>query len=293
MAAPLAGLRVVCLGVYVPAPLAAHRLSTWGASVVDVEPPAGDPLAGWCPAWYAELHAGHDVRRLDLKRDDDRGTFESLLAGADLLLTSLRPAALARLALDWPSLTARHPRLCHVAIVGFAAPRADEAGHDLTYVAPTGLLEPPALPATLVADLAGAERAASAALALLLGRERGRGADRAEVSLAGSAAGFADPLRHGLTGAGRILGGGFAGYGLYEASDGWVAVAALEPHFWARLTRELGVPDEASHHDLAGALRRRSAREWADWAMERDLPVAAVEPVGARRPAAPSTPSPA
>jgi crotonobetainyl-CoA:carnitine CoA-transferase CaiB-like acyl-CoA transferase len=66
-----------------------------------------------------------------------------------------------------------------------------------------------------------------------------------------------------------VLGGGFAPYGLYEARDGWVAVAALEPHFAARLEEELGA-------DFPARLRERTADEWEAWADERDLPIASV-----------------
>ena len=82
------------------------------------------------------------------------------------------------------------------------------------------------MPRTLLADLAGAERAVSATLALLLDRERGSGAGYAEIALSEAAAFFAEPLRYGITKPGAHLGGGFPGYGLYEAREGWVAIAA-------------------------------------------------------------------
>jgi crotonobetainyl-CoA:carnitine CoA-transferase CaiB-like acyl-CoA transferase len=71
------------------------------------------------------------------------------------------------------------------------------------------------------------------------------------------------------------LAGGYAGYGLYEARDGWVSVAALEPHFRRRLCDELGLP-ELSHESLAGCFRTRSADAWEQWAAERDLPIEKV-----------------
>jgi crotonobetainyl-CoA:carnitine CoA-transferase CaiB-like acyl-CoA transferase len=271
----LEGLRALSLAVNVPGPAAAARLRHHGLAVVKVEPPGGDPLARFCPAWYAALAAGQEVVTLDLKAAGDRACLDDLLAATDLLLTSSRPGALARLGLGPDDLPARHPRLCHVAIVGYPAPDGERPGHDLTYLAEVGLAAPPALPRTLLADLAGAERAAAAGLALLLARERGGPAGRAEVALADVAADFAASWRHGLTGSGGILGGGFPGYGLYRAGDGWVAVAALEPHFWARLQRELGVPD-ATHDDLRRAFLTADARHWERWAAARDLPLVAV-----------------
>src|SRR5205809_4462067 len=129
------------------------------------------------------------------------------------------------------------------------------------------------MPRTLLADLAGAERAVSAALALLYARERGHGAGYAEVALAEVAATFAAPLHHGLTAAGGHLGGGFAGYRLYPAREGWIAVAALEPHFWCRLTEEL---EAADAQELARVFLTQTARYWEAWGAARDLPLVAV-----------------
>ncbi|MDF1504844.1 CoA transferase [Roseisolibacter sp. H3M3-2] len=148
MTQPLSGVRVVCAAIYVPAPLAARRLLALGAAVAKVEPPGGDPLAALSPGWHAELNADFDVVRLDLKTDAGRAALDARLADADVLLTATRPDALARLGLGWDALHARHPRLCHVAIVGHASPHASRPGHDLTYQAAEGLVAPPALPRT-------------------------------------------------------------------------------------------------------------------------------------------------
>ena len=104
---PLDGMRAVSLAVNVPGPTAAAGLVALGASVTKVEPPAGDPLAAAHPAWYDELRAGQQVVTLDLKQEADRTGLEGLLETADLLLTSNRPGALARLGLAWPVLHAR------------------------------------------------------------------------------------------------------------------------------------------------------------------------------------------
>lgn len=272
---PLQGVRVVTLAVNVPGPVAAARLHGLGAAVVKVEPPDGDPLERASAAWYRSLCAGQEVVRLNLKEPDDRRALDDLLARADLLLTSHRTAALDRLGLSWSHLHERFPRLAQVAIVGHAAPHDDRPGHDLTYVAPLGLLAPPDLPRTLLADLAGAEQAVSAALALLYARERGRGSGYTQVALAAAATMFAEPWRHGLTAAGGALGGGFAGYNLYATRDGWLAVGALEPHFWARLKSELALAGDA-RDELAAVFSTETAAYWEAWGIERDLPLAPV-----------------
>ena len=89
--APLSGVRVVTLAPNLPGPAAAHRLVQLGATVTKVESPAGDPLALAAPAYYRVLADGQDVRTLDLKTREGRGVLDTLLAGADLLLTSSRP----------------------------------------------------------------------------------------------------------------------------------------------------------------------------------------------------------
>ena len=275
---PLAGLRVVTLAVNVPGPAAAARLKALGASVVKVEPPSGDPLMHQNPAWYRALSAGQEVVKLNLKEPGDYSLLEGYLAGADVFLTSSRTGALVRLGLGPEDLRRKYPRLCGVAITGFPSPRGDEPGHDLTYLADHGLLTPPEMPRSLLADLAGAERAVSAALALILGRERGSdgAGGHVEVPLSEAASYLAQPLRYGITAPGAHLGGGFAGYGLYEASDGWIAVAALEPHFWEGLRKELGLGD-AGREELEAIFRRQTAEYWEEWAAGRDLPVAAVK----------------
>ena len=124
----LDGMRAVSLAVNVPGPTAAARLAALGASVTKIEPPGGDPLAAAHPCWYDELRSGQRVLTLDLKQAADQAILDELLEPADLLLTSSRPAALARLGLAWPALHARFPRLCQVAIVGYPAPDQDRAG---------------------------------------------------------------------------------------------------------------------------------------------------------------------
>jgi crotonobetainyl-CoA:carnitine CoA-transferase CaiB-like acyl-CoA transferase len=268
-------MRVVTLAVNVPGPAAAARLRDFGAAVTKVEPERGDPLLHVSPAWYEALASGQEVRRLDLKDPGGREELDTLLEGADLLLTSSRPASLERLGLSRGELHAAYPGLSQVAIVGNPSPRADEPGHDLTYLAGWGMLSPPDLPRTLLADLAGAERAVSAALGLLLARERSLGPGYAEVALSEAAEAFAAPLVHGLTSPGGVLGGGLPGYGLYRASDGWIAVAALEDHFLRRLLSELGL-EEADRTALEAIFLEHPAAWWERWAAERDLPVAAV-----------------
>ena len=263
------------LALNLPGPAACARLRDWGASVVKVEPPTGDPLQSYCADWYRRLHEGIEVRRIDLKGDAGKRELYALLGAADVLVTAQRPAALARLFLSPEDLAKRHPVLCHVGIVGHAPPHDGIAGHDLTYMASLGLVAPGVMPPTLFADMAGAERAVSAALALLVSRHASGRCMSMTVALADAAEALAAPRREGLTAPGALLGGALPGYNLYAARSGWIAVAALEPHFAQRLAQALGLA-ELTHAALRERFLARDAEDWEAWARERDLPIAAL-----------------
>ena len=272
---PLHGLKVLSLAPNLPGPAAAARLRDLGAAVTKLEAPGGDPMAGHNPAFYASLSAGMQVQGCDLKSAAGRAELEGLLAVSDLLLTSSRVSALARLGLTPERLAADFPALCWVAVVGHEAPHGDRPGHDLTYQAEAGLIDPQqngaGMPTSLLADMAGAVLASEAALALLLGRSLGHAGRYREVSLAGAAEYLALPRRFGLTAPGGLLAGRLPEYRLYPTSGGLLAVAALEPHFAAKLTGLLG-------DDLEAVFLTRSAAEWEAWAGEHDLPLVAIGP---------------
>jgi crotonobetainyl-CoA:carnitine CoA-transferase CaiB-like acyl-CoA transferase len=268
-------LEVVALVTNIPGPLAAAVLLADGARVVKVEPPDGDALAAAAPAWYEAITAGMQVLRLDLRAPDARREVDALLDSADVLITAMRGSALRRLSLEWTQLHERRPRLCHVALVGESAPNDDRAGHDLTYQAQSGLIDPPAMPRSVFADLFAAERAVAATYRALFERERTQRSMRVEITIAGGAAYLADALRYGLTTPDGPLGGALSVYRLYETTDGWIALAALEPHFQARLREALRI-ESLDTAALAACFGERSCAYWEDLARQYDLPLAAV-----------------
>jgi crotonobetainyl-CoA:carnitine CoA-transferase CaiB-like acyl-CoA transferase len=269
----LHGIKVLNLALNLPGPAAGRHLQQMGAAVTKLEPPSGDPMEQYHGGWYRDMAAGQTLIRCDLKAEEGRQRLHELLAATDLLITASRPAALARLGLDWQTLHGRYPQLCQVAIVGYPAPRDNEAGHDLTYQASLGLLTPPQMPRTLLADMAGAERTVSSALGLLLGRERGGGGSYAEVALSEAVAALAEPLRYGTTATGALLGGGVPEYNIYLTREGWVAVAALEPHFKSRLEEALNVQAAGEYR---AAFLARSAAEWETMGQQLDIPIVAI-----------------
>lgn len=272
----LAGYKILNLSTNLPGPYAAARLRDYGAAVTKIEPPAGDNMKHLGAGWYEKLTNNMDVQVLDLKSESDQDKLHALLQDTDLLLTANRPAALARLGLDWDTLHAKYPQLCQVAIVGYPPPRENVAGHDLTYQAAYKTLSPPELPKVLVADLGGAERATAEAIALLLQRERTGEAAFSYVALSEAAEAFADCIRYDVTVPGGILGGGLPNYRIYNTQSGYLAVAALEPHFFHNLMAALELSPEDTDA-LESTFMQRTAEAWEVWALERDLPLEAIK----------------
>jgi crotonobetainyl-CoA:carnitine CoA-transferase CaiB-like acyl-CoA transferase len=273
---PLTGVKIVTVAFNLPGPAAVAKLCAYGAEVVKVEPPQGDPLELHTPALYHELSAGQQVVRLDLKQDADRRKLAEQLAAADVLVTSTLPASLERLGLDWPGLHARFPRLCQVAIVGYPPPDEELTGHDLTYQASVGLVQPPQMPQTLLADMAGAQSAVTETFAVLAERARTGEGVLSQVPIAAALEFYTLPLRHGMTAPGGHLAGKLPQYNLYPTRAGWLAVAALEPQFWAKLQAVLELK-QGTYEELKAVLAARSAAEWEAWATEQRLPLAEVK----------------
>lgn len=271
MSHPLSGVVIVSVAINLPGPLAASRLTELGASVIKVEPPQGDPLRSVAPDWYEELVAGQEVVPLDLKDPSNRSRFEELLVNADVLLTSMRPSALARLDLVE---RLRSRSIALVEIVGHDGLRAEQPGHDLTYQAEHGTLLPPDLPLVPVADVLGSERAVVATLSALRQRDQGARDVHERVVLEEAAHAAAAGVRHGLTSPGAVLGGAVPSYGMYATADGFVAVAAIEPHFAERLTRLIG----STREELTRAFAAQPTSYWTALGQNQDLPLVAVAP---------------
>lgn len=272
MLLPLEGIRIVSLAVNVPGPVAAAGLRDLGATIVKVEPPAGDPLAGYSPEWYRNLLQGQEVITLNLKESEQRERFDYLLSRSDLLITSMRPGALKRLNLTWLQLHKQFQKLSHISIVGYDSPKENLSGHDLTYQASAGLISPPNLPQTLIADLATAEKVVSTALALILASQKEQIGAFSQISIESVVNGFRTPIHYGLTCSNGLLGGASPGYNIYRTAEGWIAVAALEPHFWHKLIRQLDLED-IRYEDLQNVFLTRTALEWESWAFTNDIPI--------------------
>jgi crotonobetainyl-CoA:carnitine CoA-transferase CaiB-like acyl-CoA transferase len=283
-------LRILSLALNLPGPAALMRCRRMGATCVKIEPPAGDPMGLYNPAAYAELHEGVRVLQADLKSEAGQKLVHQELEKADVLLTSFRPSAIEKLGLGWKALHSRYPMLSHVAIVGAPGQRAEEPGHDLTYLADNGLVPGLELPATLYADMSGSLMASEAVLQAAVKRLEPYGGSGDphpqgryyEVALSEAAAYLGLPRRWGLTQPTGAVGGAHAGYRVYVCKDGRVAVAALEPHFAAALCEAAGVQGAremrtmfapATHEAVAAFLSGKTCAELDALAVQQDIPL--------------------
>ena len=142
MAGPMEGIKVVELGVWVAGPAAGGILADWGADVVKIEPPDGDPARMFgrmlgieddvSPPFEMDNRSKRSIV-LDLASDDGRDTAFELLSGADVFLTNIRPGALARIGLDFETVATSNPRLVYGLITGYgeSGPDADRAAYDV------------------------------------------------------------------------------------------------------------------------------------------------------------------
>ena len=297
---PLKGVRILSLALNLPGPAALMRCHAMGATCAKLEPPApkdmppgtpGDPMGYYNKTTYAELHEGVRVLSADLKTEAGQKALHRELAKTDVLLTSFRPSALVKLGLEWKALHTRYPALSQVAIVGAPGARAEEPGHDLTYLADNGLVDGLALPPTLYADMGGSVMASEAVLKATLMQKRGSGKGVfIEVALADAAAYLALPRTWGLTrppgahGANDIggsVGGGHAGYRVYPCKDGRVAVAALEPHFAKALCLAAGVDHTnmlsmfapVTHAGIAAYFTKQTRQQLDLLSVDKDIPL--------------------
>jgi crotonobetainyl-CoA:carnitine CoA-transferase CaiB-like acyl-CoA transferase len=268
-APPLAGSVVLSLGHTLPGLYCLAALRDLGAEVVRVERPAragAGAYAGLARQFpVRSLVAGTSQLALDLAQEAGRDAFRRLAARADAVLEGFRPGVARRLGIDHETLRAEHPELVYVAISGYGqdSPWRDRAGHDVNYLAETGVLalsNPRGLPGATFADgLAGLAAALNLVAARLAARATGRGAFVDLAIVDAPLFLMASELEHfWLTGDSRGAGdthltGRYPWYGVHATRDGGaVAVGAVEPAFHAALCRGIGHPELAERQHAEG-----------------------------------------
>jgi alpha-methylacyl-CoA racemase len=307
---PLAGIAVLDLSTVGPGTRATRLLADYGARVVKVGAPPRRAGVQVEPAFWAySARRGWQQARIDLKAPEGRDAFLALAAKADVVLESYRPGVAAKLGVGYEDVRRVNPRIVYCSTSGYGqtGPAAGWAGHDLDYLALGGYLhtsgrgadgKPPLPGATIADSAAGGMHAALAIVTALFARDRSGAGAYLDVSVAeGVLSLMSLPIdEHLATGAQPgpghdVLTGRYAWYDTYRCRDGkWLAVGAIEPHFFRNLVKALGCEaflerqyDDAAQPrmraDFAAAFATRERDDWVAELAPGDCCVAPVQTI--------------
>lgn len=303
----LDGLRILDLTRLLPGPFCTLYLAQLGATVIKIEEPnGGDYARSLQPELFELANRNKASVTLDLRKAEDVEAFKTLVVDADVVIESFRPGVMDRLGCGYEICKAINPRLVFAALTGYGqtGPYRDRAGHDMNYCGYAGALDQigttsgaPVLPGFQIADLAGgALTCALALLAAVLGAQAsGEGCFVDAAMLDGTLA-----LQAVTLGTLRALGaapargedmltGALPNYSVYETADGkHVAMAALEPKFWANFCAAVGRPEwgrrtpapgvagAALRAEVAALFKTRTRDDWEAFLADRDACVSAI-----------------
>jgi crotonobetainyl-CoA:carnitine CoA-transferase CaiB-like acyl-CoA transferase len=281
----LQDIRILDLSRMLPGPYCSMMLADLGAEVIKIEEPKiGDPTRKSPPmieghsAPFAQVNRNKKSIAIDLKNAEGRGIFLKLAATADVVIEQFRPGVVDRLGINYAAVAEINPRIVYCALTGFGqdGPHRERSGHDLNYLALSGVLGlttddrgKPVIPGVQIADLAGGMIAGFAILAALLARERtGRG-QFVDVSMFDVMVSMLPiPAAHHFAGStipvgGKyVLSGAYPFYNVYETTDGkFMTLGALEPKFWANFCRKVDREDLAARQFDAGERRENLFEE--------------------------------
>jgi crotonobetainyl-CoA:carnitine CoA-transferase CaiB-like acyl-CoA transferase len=269
MQGPLSSLKVLDFSTLLPGPFASLLLADMGAEVLRIESPTRLDLLRVLPphdhgtsASHAYLNRNKRSLALDLKQPEALEAVRRLVADYDIVLEQFRPGVMDRLGIGYEALRAINPRLIYVAITGYGqtGPYRDRAGHDINYLALSGLAShsgrhdggPPPL-GMQVADVAGGSlHGVIGLLAAVVARNQSGLGQYVDVSMTDCAFSL-----NALAGAGYLAAGvepqpesqmlnGGSFYDYYRCREGrWFSVGSLEPVFMQALCEALGRPELA------------------------------------------------
>jgi alpha-methylacyl-CoA racemase len=287
MAGPLSGLKIIEMAGLGPGPFAAMMLADHGAEVIRVE------RAGMIGVPNDPLLRSRRSISLDLKREECREVVRRLTDRADGLIEGYRPGVMERLGLGPDDLLKASPKLVYGRVTGWGqeGPLAQEAGHDINYIAISGLLhgigpkERPVMPINYLGDYAaGGMLLAFGMVSALLAVQRGGKGQVIDAAMTDGAA-LIGALTYGLKSAGlwrdereaNLLDGGEPNYGIYRCADGkFIAIGAIEPQFQANLFKGLVLRPGEDREAIAAVVATRSRDDWAAHFAGTDACVAPV-----------------
>jgi alpha-methylacyl-CoA racemase len=307
MAGLLDGVTVLDLASVGPAVRASGWLADYGADVVKVAPVPRDSDAQLTPKphYYS---GGRGTRRVlvDLKAAAGRDAFLRLAESADVVIESFRPGVVDRLGIGYDAVKSVNPKIVYCSTTGYGqvGDRAQWVGHDLNYLAVGGYLagqepaadgKPPIPGATIADSAAGGMHAVIAILAALVSRAKTGEGSYLDVAVAEGVLALMSLQVDDVLATGNEqppgtapLSGRYACYDTYRTSDDrWLAVAAIEPKFWANLCRGLGLESlisqqydddaqDAARDAVAAVLRSRPRDEWVELLAAADTCVSPV-----------------
>ncbi len=296
---PLSGLKIVEFAGIGPAPFAGLVLADFGAEVTVVERPGGETRLGGGPA----LNRGKKVVQEDLKSPAGLARVRDLVAGADALIEGFRPGVMERLGLGPDTLLAAHPRLVYARLTGWGqtGPLAQRAGHDINYVALSGLMpyaarpgQAPAVPATLLGDVGGGAMTMLFGLMCALWESRRSGRGQVVDAAIVDGVGYMGTLIQALKSDGRwdeddsrnLFRHRSHFYDVFECADGrWLSLGAIEGPFRKELMSRLALPSPPEddpalwpslREAVAGRIRQRPLAHWVAVFEDSDACVAPV-----------------
>ena len=263
----LDGIRVLDLSLFLPGPYLTQMMADYGAEVIKIEPPGGEPVrnVGYrtndgIAVWFRNTHRNKKSVLLNLKNADDRDALLALAETADVFVEAFRPGVVERLGVGPTTVRARNPRIVYASIAAFGqtGPEVKRPAHDLAIQALAGTLSlnlgsdgEPANPGMPVADVTGAMVALSGILMALLRRQStGRG-DYLDVSMMDSLMSWLPNVTGPVFAEDRPpvvkherSFGGYAFFTTYRTLDGrHIALGGVERKFVVNLLTALGRPD--------------------------------------------------
>lgn len=290
---PLAGITILDLTRLLPGPACTMHLQTLGATVIKIEPPgegdyarrlgldASQPADVISP-FFQLLNAGKRIEILDFKNENDVQKFLRWAKTANAVIESFRPGVVDKLGIGYGAVRAINPKIVYASITGYGqrGAWAMKAGHDLNYLALSGVLDqigarggPPAMLNVQIADLlGGALPAAMEVLAGLVGAQRSGQGTHCDISMTHYSFAANIVARHGLALSGEApergndwLTGAYACYNVYKTQDGlYMAVGALEQKFWEGVCDALSAPHLKPLGHATGSVGLRVKKELQD-----------------------------
>jgi alpha-methylacyl-CoA racemase len=304
MAGPLTGVRVLELPAIGPVPFLGMLLADLGADVVRIDKLSGSGLADALAA--SPMARGRRSIGLDLRKPGGAEAALRIAETCDALIEGFRPGVAERLGVGPDAVLARNPRLVYGRMTGWGqdGPLAATAGHDITYLALSGLLHgigpaagPPVPPANYVADFGGGAMFLATGLLAALLHARVTGEGQVIDAAMTEGASYLGSMTRTFVSRGvwtderesNLLDGGAPNYRCYETADGkWLAVGPIEPQFWSTLLQTLGLEEastpspynpadwDAARKVLTDVFRTRTRDEWAEIFAPLDACVAPV-----------------